>query len=534
MKYKAYAFVIILFFLTVFHSHILSNDDSLLVNIPQPEEIDEAYNSGLLEYQDYIALLETVRQARLSRADSLFLLSFPDLQMGLSTGLDNSAEFSGNVEEDKTPPPQVHLDALLRNSYRLKDRPDRKNLMRIGASVADWAGALEVARAYDGAYDWNRRSISYSTGGTDNRFVLGNYSAYLGLGVVYGYHGRLLNKDADREESNKILFPKYGGGNGFVANWNGKTILADFDRGDEFSSQFGGILIPYLKTQAVIVGYGRVYNRSLKQAASSAYISLAGQYIGDSRFRYEAAVALRRDKLRPAIVISSAWKKGRTRSEISIWHYHQQYPSFFSGSISSRRSRMRTIDDIDFSYSNRRAGETGALIRTSCRFSSVLRIFVRTAYNQRHSGMNRIETEAGMRRDLGEMYYISLKAFYRHDSLSSGEDIEKKLQAEIIRGSGGTRTRLAVRYRFDRRQEYNYYTIYLENRLASVIGDLYIICKWDKLYLSDMKNEYMYLSLACKGNIGTNLRSRMHYSYRYNRGGAENYGTVRWDIVYEL
>lgn len=535
MKYRV-AYVTIVFILTAFTTPIFSIDDSLLVIIPQPEEIEEAYHSDLIDYTDYTILLEIVEKAELSRADSLVLLSFPDLLMSLSTDLDNSVVVGSSDEQADTIPQShpIHFKTLLRNNYRLRELSQRNYLLRCDLVTGGWAANFDFKRNYGGTTGWNRRNLSYLSPDNTLHAVLGSFSTRFGMGVIYGYHGRLLSRESDREEVEEYLFPTYGGGNGIQIDWKNNSLVMDWDRNAEFTSQFIGVNANIHNAFFVTGGWGRIANRQSQSSGSAEYISLAGEIPCLDKTQFEAAVALWKDKLYPAFVLRNRFSKGRYKSELTVWHYNKQYPSFFAGSISSRRSRTRDIAALDFSYSNRRAGETGLLTRTSYRITPITTAVFKSSYSYRSSIMNRIEAEVALKQKLGGDYHLGLTAFYRRDSLISDEDIEKKAQIDIVRSSNSMRTRLAVRYRFDVHHKYDYYTIYLENKLVNVIGSLYIVYKLDKLYLSDMRNNYSYVACSFEGRIAEGVNSTVKYSYRYNRGNLEHYGTIRWDILWDI
>ncbi|MEZ5358654.1 MAG: hypothetical protein R3F48_07445 [Candidatus Zixiibacteriota bacterium] len=536
MKYSRYGYVAIICLVIVFAAPIWSIEDSLLATIPQPEEIEEAFRSGLIEYTDYIILLEIVNRGELSRADSLFLLSFPDLLMGLSTDQDELITSPTEIDNeiDTSRKNLVHCKAVLRNNYRLKSVSDRSNTLRCDLTAGFLGGYAHVEREYDGTAEWKRRSMSYRFARRNANMTIGNYSTRFGLGVVYGYHGRLLSLPDDRDEAEEFLFPSYGGGNGIKVDWRGHSLIVDLDRNEEFASQFMGVSLSTSKCFTINAAYGRVANRMMNESRSAGYVSLAGNLVGHSRTRFELAAGLWDSQLRSALVAQSMRKMGPVKSELTIWYYDTEYPSFFSGSVSSRRSRTRYLEDIDFSYSNRRAGEAGGIARTTYMLTSKTRIISKAAYSYRNSYMNRLEIEAGVRRELSKDYRVNLTGLYRRDSLIAGDDVEQKVQAELIRKRNGWRTRLAVRYRLDSHHKFKYYTIYVENRLVNIMGSVYIIYKLDKLYLSDIKNNYTFLSCTFEAQVGKHVSTELTYSFRYDRGSTENYGTVRWDVVWDI
>ncbi len=516
---------------------IWSIEEPLISNIPEPEEIQEAFYSGLIEYQDYIRLLDIVSQSELSSQDSLFILPFSNLLSGLSTSLTVPVD-EGTIDSySDTSPPKSTLTGkiLLRSNIKMLQEVERKSTARMHMTAGDFSFSTDNEKSYSGNIRWKRRTLTYRSGRerTASKITAGNYSARLGMGLIYGYHGRLLSHDCYYNDVNKFLYPPYGGGNGILIQNERLKAVVDIDKNDTFSALFTGGAARFKNIQ-VSFGHSRITNRSLGKSVKSYFVSFSGLFQERSRTLFEAALAINRKRVSPALVINSRVTIDAWKTETMMWYYDYTYPSYHSGGISSRRTRKKIIDEIDFSYDNRRSGEIGALMKSSRVLWNSVTLQTALTYSYRDVDFNRVEVLIGVLKHISEDLKLGVKVFYRRDSLSVIEGVERKLQCELIHKTLFSRSRLVVRYRFDRRKEYSYYTVYMENRLEYVIGRLYIVCKLDKLQIENLKNDYLYSGLWYESRWSENLSSVIKYTYRYNRNSAANYGTVRWDVAWQF
>ena len=514
-------------------------DDSLRLYIPQPEEIEEAYSAGLIEYIEYQELLEIIDRAELSRADSLFIQSYADLLIGLSSSLDeHPAEVTANTKDFDQTSAGISLTggALTRNNMSLDDQHDIDRLHRLELQAGDFSVAGHYASTGSGYTKWARREISYRLQNVHGRpfgIEVGNYKTQFGLGLIYGYHGQLLSKDAHRDNVEKLLYPNYGGGNGALVSWGRAGLLVDVDHNEEYRSRFMGLSAPFAigtMPLAVTSGMGEIEAGGVGIIQRAYFLSLSGQYNLPQPLSFELAAAHWLDNIQIALAGTAKWKSQSSAATITGWHYSEDYPSFFSGGPSSRRSRSLEIEELNFSYSNRRAGETGVRVNSSYRLDPRRKIEAAVLYGNRGYLDNRVEGRLGLTQALSSTYIGRIQIYYRRDDDPSDEKLTERLQGDIKRRAGALESRLALGYRFDRHSGRNNFMIFLENKLANRIGKYYLLCKFDRIEPGQLQNNYMYVALSFEANIATGLTSLIKYSRTYSRDGFDTPGTVRWDL----
>ena len=164
---------------------------------PDPDEIYQAYNDGFLEYEEYRRLLEICRSGPVNREDSIYLLSFADVLQGLDFDpLLTIDEVAPDTSKAKPALP-YHHNSLYRQYHRLKDDNDINRLWRHEVAYGAASVYFEIEKEYSDLTRWGRRYLAYSpkfdSGETAN-LRIGNFDRSFGLGVIYGYHGRLLDK----------------------------------------------------------------------------------------------------------------------------------------------------------------------------------------------------------------------------------------------------------------------------------------------------------------------------------------------------
>ncbi|MCK5125052.1 MAG: hypothetical protein KAR42_02245 [candidate division Zixibacteria bacterium] len=535
----------LLLILISFSSLQLWAEDEAQFRVPEPEEIEEALASGLIEYHDYLALLETVRKSRLTKADTLFLQSFPNLQIGYSSGIENvtpladEAPSIANVDSDTA----FHIQGniLSRNYGRLKGNGEFQRLGRVDVHSEMLSIYGEFEKSYNGNQRWLNRSVSFTSDLQSNTpliIQLGSYRSKFGMGLVYGYHGQFFTKDVDRDDTEKLLFPNYGGGNGILIDAGRKQLLIDLERNARSAKLFTGISIPFTihkHNVALSAGYGRLQNRIEDLSDDAVYFSVFSNICLRTPLIVEIAVSRWQKRFKTAASAQFSWKNYPTNLAVDFWRYENEYPAFFSGGMSSRRSETLEIKALDLSYQNRRAGETGVRIRSTHRINDRFLFTVLSGYYDRTSGMNRLEGKCGLEYTIGKQYSVILSGYLRRDDIKLGERVKQRLQGEIKRKSESLQSRLVFGYQYDKYYNRNDFILFIENRLVKSFGKLYVMCKLDKIKLDDLKNNYMYLSVSHETEVTDRFSTMVKYSRRYSRTTSDSDSNIaRLDITWSF
>lgn len=516
------------------------------LSIPEPEDVYEALQSGLIDYDDFQRLLEIAETGRLTAQDSVYLLGFPDLLFSLSGNplIDETDSISAGDDKSTGSIDENHQTALFRQSHQLESDGGLSQLCRIQSDYGRWSLAGQMGKDYSGGMQWKRRQMAYhfsDEGKKQSTLTVGNFNQQFGLGVVYGYHGLLLHKPTDRVADQEFLFPKYGGSNGaaltLVRNGSEMKAIIDVDRADSVEKRFTGISLPWKSSFTEIqasVAYGILRQRLTGARAEAVFFSLAGNSIADKcDLKYEAAVGRQSGQSSFAGAMTAAWKGDGLMVHVTGWHYDNAYPSWFAGGPSSRRYQTSTLDEFDFSYRNRFSGETGTLLKSDFTLGPMTTIQTAAGYSWRDTDNNRAEAKVAVRQMLGRGYRGGLQFYWRGEDMGSDSGRQDRALGEIVREVNKAKIRFAVSYRFDRTGGRNDWLMLMETKATVRTGVWQALIKIDRLRWSDLRNLYLYLVFGHEGAVGNNLKSAVRYVYRYSRGG-DSYRTIRWEVKWDI
>ena len=530
-------------------SSIGAFDQDGTFRVPGPEEIEEAFGSGLIDYPDYQALLEIARGEFVTPSDSLFLLQFPDLLAGYSTMLQPVTD--DTVVSSMGPPPLSGAPAwkhslLFRQSQTVADPVGRRRLLRGHGIYGNLGFHGELEQLYSGDQRWYRRGMEYaavSDSGSGYRVVIGGFRERFGLGIFYGYHGRLLEHAADRDAAENFVYPDYGGTNGLMVSImrpsGAITLVVDFDRNDTHAKKFAAASFSFgfgrLKFQ-ISGGHGVIDKRGSGQALTANLVSLFGEFSGKNlTLTGEAAASAAASSRSQAAAATLAWKRGRARVRIDGWSYGDRYISYFSGGPSSRRSRTITIEEIDLSCSDRYRGETGVMVKTTYPLSRGVGMHAEAGYAGRGIDDDRFEAGVGLGRGLGKGFRAKIDCHRRSDHLYSNPREVRRVQVEVT-GYGETISgRIVIARQHDTYDNRDDYLLLIGGAVKGIGGRMSVVCKLDRLRPDDPRNEYMYVTVAYEADLSRTLETYAGYSYRYKRedSGGEM-GTFRWDVRWNI
>jgi len=516
-----------------------------MFRVPDPEEIFEAYRDGYVDYDDYRELLEITRAEFLTTDDSLFLLQFPDLLAGFSAHPvlegDESIVIENETASEQVSSPWRHA-LLFRQYHRMDGDGHSRRLYRLQEEYAGAAFYGEFEEDYSQKRTWYRRSIEYrihsDTSGSYT-VTLGNYRTQFALGLIYGYRGSLLSAADDPGRTESFLYPDYGGGNGVMATADrpeGKYIFVfDVDRNQSLEKKYAGFSIPIRAGRfeaRLSSGWGRIANRDTRSSQTVSLVSIATSY-EDSHTNITCEAATdNNDDTRPyAMAGRIIWRNGHVYIRGEGWRYEDVFPSYFTGSLSSRRSRTISVDEIEFSYSDRYRGESGAAIGSTVRMSSKTTMRTALMYARREFDDDRSEARLGIKRRLDRHFRAGIDLYMRSDHLYSDRETQRRIQFELTQIAEGFRNRIVVGRRIYTYGDHNDYLIVFESRAQGRWGGASALCKFDRLRPREWTNRYAYVAVQYEVGIAEGIGSYVKYSYRYNRDNPGNsYGIFRWDV----
>jgi hypothetical protein len=503
----------------------------------------------MIEYDDYLRLLELSRSGPADREDSTLLRRFSDLVAGVVPHLTMGA---GEFDETNMPAPSAddanrwNSSILVRHYVSLEKSSCRERLLRLRGGNRDVFYHGEVKDCRSEAHRWYRRTLEYTSAppGDDRLTVsLGNFRTTYGMGLVYGYHGQVLTKETKRSAGENFLFPRFGGGNGIrisgkKSNWH-MDALWDSERNKSFSTTMLAASAAYRRTKATLAmqcGHGHLRNRLLRHMKRFSLISVSGR-IESSRAGgcLELAVADHENRVPVSIAFATYWKRSTVKVGLEGWVYHSAHPSYFSGGPSSRRTHTVYFDNLDFAYRDKYAGEKGGTITTSFPCLGDIKIRSAIGYAVRGPADYRTEETFGLRRSIGRGAHLTASYFRRTTGSESAVLHNEKIRMDLsVRGTP-VRTRLIVGYSRNDYQDCRGYMAMIVGQINNSTGRLDISVKFDNLNLSRLENRYTYCMLGYAGRIAFGLESCMRYVYRYRRGSDNrDGGTIRVDILWSI
>lgn len=345
--------------------------------LPSEDELAEALLSGEIDSAQYEILLEIIEHG-IDSTTSYLLDEVPNL-FYIPTSL---GTFTPDLEIQQQQPFQFSLPWLTDKTVYFNQRYTR-NLNESSKSgylsttrvllSRYWRLSFQIRRDKTGRERFTERTISYvNNKGVIRELKLGSFKTRWGLGTIMGYHGKLFDY-SERLDFESFLFPDYGAFNGFygsvkIAGTEGRTLVA-VSRDEKYNLISAGTMLSRNLTKnttgGVILGINRMENRSglaafvdrklalyVRHSYSTGYTSVEG-----SRQFGDGGGAM-------AIVGEGRHHISRMEFKYAAWQYADRYIDFTGGSKATNIRNTVTIDEIEFTMSNKRAGQKGVMVKT--------------------------------------------------------------------------------------------------------------------------------------------------------------------------
>jgi hypothetical protein len=528
----------------VFISKPVCGEDDF--HVPEPELLEQALQEGLLSEEDYLRLLEISRTGVLTRADSLFVMQFPDILTGTSLNpilqVPDSFPLADETESTGTRPIRIRGSCLYRQYNRLTEAEDFRSVYRLDSEFGSLHFRGEIDRSYADRRKWLRRSLEFESGEISRGAVFraGNFTEQFGLGAVYGYHGRLLRRSGDEDLGESFSYPSYGGTNGIEAVLfeDGKrlTALLDFDRNSSHSARFAGASLEIdrkSKIFSLTAGFGSIENSANNTAARAIFLAgRAGFKLKKQSAECELSVALHDNRQPISLIVEAADNIGKNRITFTGWHYDMRYPSWFSGGPSARRYRTLHLDEINLAYSDRFAGETGGALKSRHHISRAMAIDGAILYANRSDDEYILEMKGRLSVRLAESQKIYLDCYEKRYGIYSDDQVNRKVQLQHRIITEAVRISVSVGGKFDPKVPVTYLAA-SEVRLKIGPATCGGSTKFDRINMDGLYAGRTYVSIWTEARPARHFSTHIHYSCNYYRGSASGpSATLRWDLTW--
>jgi hypothetical protein len=396
MLFRIPSSVFVLIFLTSILTFSLQAQEISSEVYETEEDLREGLESGALTLDQYLELLDLIKakvKPTSEEADKLFFV--PGVSSGDVTEIQS--------EEKKDLLLNQRASPFLSDSQKRKPRLSGKFVWRFyeefqGSEKTDSYLRLEIAdkdnfiwrmdadKTTDQDFRIRKRSLEFFHPRYSTQVILGNFDKRIGLGLNVGYHPRFgYSSSSDLKAKDSFLYPTLGRYNGIYAQseFDFFSLVAFYSKNkqEKIEDQITAFDLNLL-TRGVKVGLC-VSEGKLKN------IENKGTFKDDCRslhFDWK----LRSIKLSGEYALLSNKKSGRAadihssrppyRVEFSWWSYDDGFVHPFGGGLSNPDYETRYLEEIDYDYRSRQAGERGIFFKS--RYELFDRLNLNCSYTQ--------------------------------------------------------------------------------------------------------------------------------------------------------
>jgi len=506
--------------------------------LPSEDEVVEALENGEITYQQYLHLREIIVHG--IDSTSLYLLDeIPNLVYIRPS--DQSLSDPAETEQQPTLEDEAVCEAA--DSSPIKGCLGYRFYQQLDETERTWyrtSGNLVVAEKYQLRFKVDReksgrervvsRSLGYSgSNGVVRRFVLGSFTARLGLGTVFGYAGKRLDY-ADNLSYESLLYPDYGGYNGVLIDARVEQLkmtgLFSVQRDPRYRLVSIGVMTQLNGRRlrpGLIFGLNRLTNRHTGQELEIPMVGIYGEHRYESGYlAFETSRQAGNQVSAGCVVVEGRHRFKSTEVRYSGWSYSDDLVDLTTGSKSVYLSRTDTLQPVGLKVSMKRPGQSGLLIKTVVQLSDKMKFSNAVLCAARGSVHQRQQFSSSIIRSFDNKSSILLT--YLGKSKRNPQDDDN--------GTSDHRIRLESRFLADRWSARCYvgYNARTDDRgSACLFGSLrYKTAGNCRVYLwsnlGDLEAtgiNYWYLFVRAEWPMMNHVRVAAKLSNRYRRGSSD-------------
>lgn len=395
---------------------------------------------------------------------------------------------------------------------------------------------LSLRRSRAGTERIVRRSVTYRTDNSAlHRLTLGNFTTRLGMGSILGHPGKLVDYP-DKLDAQSLLFPDYGGYNGLLADWRlsgwKAQTLAAVSRGKRFE------LITAAATAerelastrlGPIVSLNRLRNRIDNSYVTDLNFGFTGLTRYDGGYlRSEISYQLGDNPSWRAAMLEGRHRFQQAQISYALWSYGNHLHDLTAGSKSAILRHPDTISATAFTYSTRRVGQSGGLLKTIVKLSPRLDLSNNLVAGYHQSGSDRFQWHSALDWQSSPDFHLRLDLLLnnRHRTTSTSprqNDLRIRLQSRFTRANCSIRSYIGLQTRND---QSDYASLLVDTRLStSQIGrvDLWVdLGRWN---LKERMLEYYYMYLQLTQHYLQAVEFGLKLAHRYARNYTSQHQT---------
>jgi hypothetical protein len=534
---RALAAVIVLTLLSVSLSFPQEPSTSVY---PSEDELLEALRLGEINYSQYLILQEIILHG-IDSTNVHLLDEIPNLSFFL---VDPKSLVTSLEKEQRAaflnPPAKIGqpTGTFGYKYYQELEQEGRAQYRSSGQfRINDhFEAAFKLHREYTGRERFVSRSLVYKNGrGCFKEFVLGNFSRRLGAGTIFGYRGKLLEL-SDRIDGESFLFPDYGGYNGLYTRVKFNNVeteaLASVNRDGDYTLISAGGMISLTESflrPGVIIGVNRLKNRKTSERLHDVKYGFSSRYrYGESYLSLELCGQAGEQSSWGGFVTEGRHRFSSAEIRYAAWAYADAYIDLTGGSKAGNLYHTASLDAVDFSYSEKRSGQEGGMLKSIVLLSESYEMINSILYAGRNRDSANVEFLSGLVRNLSPDCEIRLDYLNKTKKRLHNEvDQRIRLETRVRTGNLSARSYIAYNTKSSRN---DYASVFMNLKYVSrKAGSVEI---WSNLARFDMKDaviDYWYAYIKSEQHLFRDVVAAMKLNHSYSR--LEKHRTV---VVLEL
>jgi len=407
------------------------------------EDIEEGFLSGDLTYQEYLELLDLLREGvAFNSPQKDRLLFLPDLsQSEIDQTPDTSSDIYLSEINLRTYPvaksfflPEMLNQTQGRVSIQSRQRFDQNQSYNFILTEFKLKNKLRfnIQLQKEGSSDplIKKRWLELSSFPFLKRVVLGNFDKKIGLGLNIGYHPLLKGEELHKE--NYFLYPLYGRYNGLLIeskmNFFSPELILSKIRKSDYSEELWALNLQFSNRGlnfGILRSEGSLRNlsnhSSFYDRNSSFYLKVKKEKIG---FDGEYSLLNNGGKGWASIL---TLKDKSYLLELSGWSYTDNFLHLFGAGLSNPDYTYIEIQDLGYEYPSREIGEKGIMLKSDYLLSPDLSFdFKFSQWKENPHSPYKLRQKIGLKITLSEKIKTGLEYLY------SDSDLEEEGQAQNL------------------------------------------------------------------------------------------------------
>jgi hypothetical protein len=501
---------------------------------PSEEEIFEAYLRGDIDYEEYLILRE-ILEGGIDSTEFYLLEEIPNINFFLKSYFKNYPDRQREQAEsyiDKKVSTKRKMTGFLKNSTsrKLEENGDLKNSFQLKSRInSEWSCEVRGRKDYADRYEWTKRSLLFrSRRGRIKRISVGNFTTRFGLGLTVGYRGRLLEKST-AETDETILFPVYGGFNGIYVEGGRRRdavkLLVHYDRDDLHELRAGAI--GFLKKWSRFTWEATITGASLKNRSDGKKYNQyqLGNFIQFSGEEQTAALELTFSgdtaRFSPALILETSINTDLLNIKFSGWHYGRNFISLLGGGRAGASYRTVVIDDVDFSFRDKRTDQSGLLFKSRLNFENDVGLDLSFSAWGRDKYNNSVRTLIGFDWPVSTKASCGIDFNYRRRRQPDDSSSETGIRTIYRIKDDNLFFRSYLGYRQDNKGRNLISLFFRFRKTSAAFGVVELWFNMDKINLDSRQLDYLYGYIRESIILTGRLELAAKYSYRYSRSYSD-------------